>query len=146
MSDQITAEEYRHLIGSTDVAGSMSAEEYQRLLAGVEEPKRTKYGNVKTTVDGIVFDSMAEAKRYDDLKKLEAAGVISELVLQPRFPLMVNGELVGAYRADFKYVDQEGRLVVEDVKGGQATKTEAYRLRKRLMKAVHGIEIEEVSR
>ena len=46
MTDSITAEEYRRLVGSTDVAGSMSAEEYQRLLAGVEEPKRSKYGVV----------------------------------------------------------------------------------------------------
>lgn len=33
-----------------------------------------------------------------------------------------------------------------NVKGGPATRTEAYKLRKKLMKAVHGIEIEEVQR
>ena len=44
-----------------------------------------------------------------------AEGPISDLVLQPWFPLVVNGELVGTYVADFQYVDGDGQLVVEDV-------------------------------
>ena len=51
----------------------------------------SKYGNRKTEVDGIVFDSKKEAERYRDLKLLERAGDIRELVLQPSFVLNVNG-------------------------------------------------------
>ena len=120
----------------------ISAEDYNELVAGKKQPK---YRNRKTEVDGITFDSVAEARRYGELKLLEAQGEIFGLQLQPRFPLMVNGEKVGMYSADFQYLDSDGQLVVEDVKGGNATKTEAYQLRKRLMKAVHGIEIEEVT-
>lgn len=119
---------------------SISADEYNALVA---KQKRSKYGNRKTEVDGIRFDSSAEAKRYGELKLLEAQGAIVELQLQPRFPLMVNGEKVGTYSADFQYRDSNGRLVVEDVKGMPTT---VYRLKKRLMKAVHGIDIQEVTR
>lgn len=122
----------------------MTAEEYLAHLAS--EPKPSKYGNKRTTVDGITFASIAEASRYGELRLMLAAGAIAELQIQPRYPLMVNGEKVGVYSADFQYIGSDGQVVVEDVKGGNATKTEAYRLRKRLMKAVHGIEIEEVSR
>lgn len=33
-----------------------------------------KYNNRKTTVDGIKFDSIREAERYQELKLLEEAG------------------------------------------------------------------------
>ena len=46
-----------------------------------------KYHAIKTTVDGITFDSRAEARRYRELKLLERAGVIENLVLQPKFEL-----------------------------------------------------------
>ena len=40
---------------------------------------RNKYGNKKTVVDGITFDSRKEAKRYQELKLLEKAGEIKDL-------------------------------------------------------------------
>lgn len=40
-----------------------------------------KYNNRKTTVDGIKFDSIREAERYQELKLLEEAGEISHLEL-----------------------------------------------------------------
>ena len=85
-----------------------------------------KYGAKKTVVDGITFDSKAEAKRYGELKLLEKAGAISELELQPRFLLQGafkahNGKTIRKieYVADFKYIESH-QVVVEDVKG-QAT-------------------------
>src|SRR5690606_369436 len=68
----------------------MSAKEYRDAFA--KERKPSKYRNVRTTVDGITFDSKREAERYGELKTMEAAGVISDLELQPRFPLTVNDE------------------------------------------------------
>jgi very-short-patch-repair endonuclease len=52
---------------------------------------------------------------------------------------------VGRYSADFAYTDRRtGQLVVEDVKGGEATKTQAYQLRKKLLLACHGLQVTEV--
>jgi len=101
---------------------------------------RNKYGNKKTVVDNIVFDSMKEAARYGELKLLEKAGKIDLLELQPKFRLEVNGEKICTYIADFQY-DDDGHTVVEDVKG---VKTAIYRLKKKLVKAIFGIDIQEI--
>ena len=101
-----------------------------------------KYGNKKTVVDGITFASKKEANRYCLLKLMERGGLIRDLELQPPYRLEVNGVLVCKYVADFRYVDaQTGEAVVEDAKG---FKTREYNFKKKLVKAVHGIEIREV--
>jgi hypothetical protein len=100
---------------------------------------RNKYRAVKTVVDGIKFDSKKEAARYQQLKLLERAGEIMELTLQPRFDLIVNGVKCGFYKADFQYLEV-GKYVVEDVKG---MKTPVYNLKKKLVKAIYGIDIFE---
>lgn len=101
-----------------------------------------KYGAVATEVDGRRFASRREALRYAELRMLERAGVISVLECHPRWPLLVNGQLIGHYTADFRYLDERGRLVVEDVKGGPTSRD--YILRRKLMLAIHGIAIQEV--
>lgn len=76
---------------------------------------------------------------------MEQAGVIRELELQPPYELVVNGTKIGTYRGDFRYWDNERNCsVTEDVKGGRATMTPVYRLKKALVKALYGIEITEV--
>lgn len=103
---------------------------------------RLKYGNSPVTLGDLRFASKAEAKRYGELLLLQRIGAVSNVVVQPRYPLIVNGTSVGTYIGDFAYY--EGKtLVVEDVKS-PATKTSTYKLKKKLMKAVHGIEIKEV--
>jgi len=84
----------------------------------------SKYGNIRTTVDNIVFDSQKEANRYCELKLLEKADVIFNLELQPKFVLQPgyekNGKKVRAitYKADFSYWDHSmKKWIAEDVKG-----------------------------
>jgi len=95
----------------------------------------SKYRAVKTSVDGIMFDSKKEAYRYAELKLLEKAGKISCMELQPEFVLMEgyrrDGKAVKAvkYVADFRY-RENGNIVVEDVKG---MKTPVYLLKKKLL-------------
>lgn len=107
--------------------------------------KTPKYRNVKTVVDGITFDSAKEARRYGELKLLERSGRISGLEVQPAFRIVVNDCLICTYKADFRYVTDtphaSGVVVTEDVKGMQ---TPVYRLKKKLMLAVHGISVVEV--
>lgn len=101
---------------------------------------RSKYNNIKTKVDGILFDSKKEAARYVELKMLFKNKKIFDLELQPKFPLIVNGHKICKYIADFKY-SQNGKEIIEDVKG---IKTAPYRLKKKLMRALYNIIINEI--
>lgn len=117
--------------------------------------QKSKYGSRKVTIDGITFDSIREGKRYKELKLLERAGKISHLLRQTKFVLIpsqyetvtVNGkekdrciERACVYIADFQYLDKDGNLVVEDCKG---FKTEAYKIKRKLMLQNYGIKIRE---
>lgn len=108
-----------------------------------------KYGNKKTIVDGISFDSRLEAKRYRELKLLERAGIIKDLQLQPAFELIPSFKKNNKtyrkieYKADFSYFDNElGKVIVEDTKG---FKTEVYKLKRKLFEYKYkDLEIKEV--
>lgn len=107
-----------------------------------DSEKRSKYGNKKIEIDGHVFDSKREADRYAELKILERAREISDLKIQKSYDLFVNGLKISRYVADFFYIDNRtGTKVVEDAKGYL---TREYVMKKKLMKAVHGIDIVEV--
>jgi hypothetical protein len=120
--------------------GSISSAEYKAL--GTKKP--SKFKNKWDVVDGIKFQSKREARRYVELVQLQTAGAISGLRLQVRFPLHVNGELITTYVCDFQYTEIEGgypkRVVTEDTKG---FKTPDYIIKRKLMKALHGIEVKE---
>lgn len=111
------------------------------------KPKRQKYGNKKVTVTtphfGVVtFDSTAEYKRYlHHATEMQHGSRDYTLERQVDYKLAVNGIHICVYRADFVLTYKDGRKVVEDVKG---VRTEAYKLKKSLMKAVHGIDIVEI--
>lgn len=122
-----------------------------------------KYGNKKTTQDGIFFDSRKEARRYAELNMMLRAGVISDLELQKPFELIPaqyepvarygkNGNRLAdgkkciekscVYKADFTYFDNEKKtLVVEDTKG---FKTKDYIIKRKLMLYKYGIKIQEI--
>lgn len=103
-------------------------------------PRGSKYGNRRTTVGGISFDSKKEAARFGELEMLRREGAVKWFIRQPVFDL--PGGVT--YRADFLVVWDGKAVTVEDVKGGQATKTQAYRIKKRQMLDVHGIEVWEL--
>jgi hypothetical protein len=101
-----------------------------------------KFGAVRTTLDGQTFASKLEAERYAELKLLQRAGRITELISQPEFPITVNGYVVCKYIADFEYTDANGKRIIEDCKS-KPTMTPLYRLKKRLMLAVLGLTVTE---
>jgi hypothetical protein len=78
----------------------------------LEDEKKNKYNAVPQRIDGIYFDSTAEANRYCELKLLVRAGVISDLKVHPRYSLTKKKK----YEADFEYIE-DGKSIVEDVKG-----------------------------
>ena len=109
----------------------------------------SKYFSRKTEVDGIVFDSQAEARRWRELRLLERAGEISGLRRQVPYVFLVHttgtepecGEdkRQMRYVADFVYFEG-GREVVEDVKG---YRTAEYKRKRRLMQKIYGVDIRE---
>lgn len=106
---------------------------------------RTKYGNKVTMVDGERFDSQREAARWRELQLLARAGLVRDLRRQVPYDLDVRGHHIARYVADFVYLEAnvertEWKQVVEDSKGFP---TPAYVLKRKLMRAIHGIEIRE---
>ena len=108
--------------------------------------KRNKYNAKKITIDGIRFDSIAESRRYGELKLLQKAGIITGLTVHPGFELIPGAVINGRkeqgirYTADFAYIEK-GKFIVEDVKGEP---TEAYKLRRKMMLLLRGIEVREI--
>lgn len=100
-----------------------------------------KYRNNPTEFNGRKFDSQKEARRAGELQLLERLGEIEDLDYQIAFPFDYNGIRLCKYIADFVYY-QNGQRVVEDVKSA-ASKTPLYNLKKKMMKAFHGVEILE---
>lgn len=115
----------------------LTKDQYAALMA--KRPK-SKYGNVRTEVDGEKFDSKREANRYLALKAQESAKAISGLRRQVKYPLTVKGELICTYKADFVYHNAHGDLVVEDSKG---VRTPTYRIKAKLFRACYGMKILE---
>jgi hypothetical protein len=98
-------------------------------------PPRIKVGIPEArTMDGVVFDSIRECRRYAELKMLLRSGIISNLELQPKFPIVLNGQHICNYISDFRYLDQNGKTIVEDSKG---MRTEIYRLKAKLFHACY---------
>lgn len=107
-----------------------------------KKQKKSKYKNQKCVVDGISFDSKLEARRWQDLKLLERAGVITDLKRQVPFELIPTQRPPGEptmycckYIADFTYY-KDGKFIVEDAKGQE---TEAFKIKQKLMYEKHGI-------
>lgn len=101
--------------------------------------------------DGSVFDSRKEARRYQELKWAERAGDIQNLRLQVPYELIPlqrkpsgGSERAIKYIADFVY-EQNGRTVVEDVKGyRRGTAYNVFSIKRKLMLQRYGIEVKEV--
>lgn len=117
----------------------MSTAEINRALYG------RKYKNTPTNG----YDSKREANVGASLAILESRGKIFELNRQVRFVLIpaqkgtLRNENQLAYVADFTYLDAQvgGKLHVVDAKGA---KTKTYIIKRKMMKFVHNIEIEEL--
>lgn len=125
--------------------------------------KGNKYGNNKIVVDGEIFDSRKEARRYQELLVLLRAGEISDLRRQVKYvliPAQREPDTIGpkggrkpgkviekelSYIADFVFYDQKGNLVVEDVKGYKGGPAYAlFTVKRKLMLWIHKIRVEEI--
>lgn len=107
--------------------------------------KPRKYRNQPTTIDGIWYASREEAAYCHSLRLRERAGEIHNLVLQPPFPIVVNGIKVAIYYADAAFDDPAfpTRHII-DVKSPATSKDKTYRLKKKIVEAQYSIKIVEI--
>lgn len=117
-----------------------------------------KYHNRKVKVNGLVYDSKRELRRWNELLLLQRAGQITDLKRQVKFVLIPaqheestigkrggikQGKLIErecSYIADFVYTEN-GKMVVEDTKG---CKTKDYIIKRKLMLYIHNIKVREI--
>ena len=165
----------RKLAADKIVAGTIKGQTPAEFLVNTlnlpREQKMPKYRNVETSVAGIRFQSLKEARRYEYLMRCVELGVIEDLRLQVDFTLQegyktAKGERIRAIRyvADFTYkvksagydhylqLDMNdieywrslwpGATVIEDTKS-RGTRTKEYKIKRKLM-ADRGYAIREV--
>lgn len=117
----------------------LTAAEYQEL--NFEIPKRMKYRNKITELDGIKFHSKKEADYYLKLKLLLKSGDVLSFERQVKYPFVLNGVKIGSYISDFDVVWKDSGLKVTDVKG---VLTPMFKLKSKMMKAFYNIDIKIV--
>ena len=108
--------------------------------------RKHKFNAIGERYDGHYFQSKAELARYIQLQKMQADGIIADLEIQVRYPVVINNKKICTYLADFRYkvIDELGntlRVCVEDVKGW---KTDIYAIKKKLVEAIHNVTLCEV--
>ncbi|HEY4529359.1 MAG TPA: DUF1064 domain-containing protein [Luteimonas sp.] len=102
---------------------------------GAPGKRGSKYAAQPTEVDGIRFDSKAEARYYQQLKARVAAGELAYFLRQ--VPLHLPGRT--RYVVDFVEFWADGRVRYVDVKG---VETAMFRTKKRQVEALYPIKIE----
>jgi len=101
---------------------------------------KNKYRAQPVVTDEGRFASKKEYADWCQLKVQQRLGLISHLQRQVKFPLSVNAQLVTTFIADAVFFEN-GKRVVVDSKGVQ---TPVYRLKKKLMRALLNIEVQEI--
>lgn len=101
--------------------------------------RRGKFGSLKAEVNGIIFDSVMEARYYVYLLNQKAEKKIKTFDMQVSYELIpkltdkVTGKKIQAtnYIADFVITDNKGKKTVVDVKGKE---TEVFRIKEKLFR------------
>lgn len=111
--------------------------------------KKNKFNAKKVIIDGFIFDSQKEGRRYNVLKQLKKGSLAVDRVvrieLQPRYDIVVNEKKIGFYKADFRVTYSDGSIEIEDVKGlKKGSAYQLFRLKKKLVEAIYNIQIIEI--
>jgi hypothetical protein len=103
-----------------------------------------KYRNVPTVYNGRRYDSKKEAKyaKLLDMLRLvaDSEGRVIMWFPQVPFKFKCGTKMI----VDFLICFADGRWELHDTKGGQATKTQVYRIKKKMLKHEYGLDIKEV--
>ena len=111
----------------------------------IKKRSKSKFKNKKAEYNGRVYDSKREAQYAKELDLLRRAvhkeNKVIEWTPQVRYPLAVNNQKICTYVLDFMVKYADGRVEYVDVKG---VRTDVYKIKKKLMKAIYDIDITEV--
>ncbi|MDT2766527.1 DUF1064 domain-containing protein [Lactococcus raffinolactis] len=111
----------------------------QKYYVKLKSPKKHKYGAKKTVIDGIEFDSKAEALYYQLHKHDKGMKMQEKFVLMDKFKLNGKAYREIAYKPDFTFYDDQGNLIkVVDVKG---IMTPEFRIKSKLFASRYGMQI-----
>lgn len=101
-----------------------------------------KYGAKRTKIDGYLFHSKKEADHYLTLKILQRTGKITDLELQPVYPIVIAGKRICKVILDFRYKEVPSHeLVIVDVKGHD---TAMSKLKRKMVEAAYSIKVQLV--
>lgn len=123
------------------IRAKLAAEPPRRSLIPEAPASRatSKYSAKAVVVDGWRFDSKLEARYYEQLKLLQAAGEILWFLRQVPFPIAPRVR----YLVDFGICRLDGTFRWVDVKG---VLTDASRIKIATVEHLYGIQIEIVKR
>lgn len=111
---------------------SWSLERYRAHVEGKD--KKSKYRNEKVTIDGITFDSKAEAAYYNYLLILRENKEVSHFLMQVPFVLDAGVK----YRLDFLVFYAGGRVDYVDIKGAV---TKEFKIKKKQVEYRYPVKI-----
>lgn len=104
-----------------------------------------KYRNNRVVIDGKNFDSEKEGRFYTKLKLQKRAKEILDFKCQVPFVIEVNGKHIAKYLLDFAVYHNDGEIDYIDIKAktkeGKWITTDVFKLKKKLVEAIYGIEI-----
>lgn len=119
-----------------------------KIPRGVNVFSRSKMGNVMTRYGGVTYHSMKEANYARELDARLRGKDISKWEGQVRFPIVINGQKICDYVADFVVTHPDGKQEVIDVKPfdrktGKFLHTATFSLKRKLVEAIYGVRIIE---
>ena len=100
--------------------------------------KRSKFGNIKTTINGEIFDSRHEAVVVIGLR---ASHGEENIIRQISLPINEQRIRPDVLRIIKRYDDGTFRAELIDAKGSPATVTEEYKAKANCLKALHDLAI-----
>jgi len=95
----------------------------------------SKFGNIKTTIDGILFDSKLESRFYEYAKQLKEMGKIKDFEMQVKYEIFPSFKKNGKswrkieYVADFVIHHFDETIEVIDVKG---VETDVFKIKQKM--------------
>lgn len=113
--------------------------------------KRGRYAvaaKAERTLDGVVFDSKGEMRRYATLRLMERCGAIKDLKRQVKYDVAINGQHFCSITFDHAYVEKQTdgswRPVVEEFKSKGTIREKDYALRKKAAVLFYGLSVREI--
>lgn len=127
-----------------ELKDKMNPTEWKEYMIRVNKAKESRFKAIPTEAnDGQKFKSMLESRYYNRCRSLMNVGEVTLIEREVRYEIIVNGVFICAYMMDFRITYADGHIEYVDCKSAP-TVTNLYRVKKQLMLACFGIDIQEV--